>query len=293
MDDEKKTGMNGEPETGIFDEPGTYETSESGTYEAPDTGMYADPNAGFYDEPIVISDTSALNQSEPKKETKKSLSVGTIIAVAFIVLALCVAGFFGIQTLSRKGNITEQDGVQGFTLEQGKWTKFQAYYAMPILGWEHTVNYIPTAREYYFVVFSVDFKSMAVIRADKSWCDDYFSEGYAIDEEGVTVEGYVRKTDTDVTRELDSEISEFQVEFGRSFKVDTGLYIDLIATRVSIYEIIIMAIPLLCVILFLTVGRKFKDMPMNSSPAKYILVALLIGGLAYGVFVIHALEFVM
>ena len=245
------------------------------------------------EEPIVIRDASLPAPEQEKKETKKSAKIGTIFCVAFIVLALSVAGVLGIITLSRKGDMKTLDGDK-YTYESGTWTKFQVYYAMPgNLTMTHRVNYIPTAKEYYYLVLSADLSSIAVIRADKSWYDDNFTDWYANDENGVTVEGYVRKTDNEVVREMETEISSFQIEYGKSFRADTSLYVDTIATRISIYEIIIMAVPLICVILFFTVGRKYWNYCLYTKEAKYFLAVLLVGGLVYGGFVIHVLEFVM
>ena len=246
------------------------------------------------EEPIVIRDASLPAPEQEKKETKKSATIGTFIGVAFIVIALSVVGVLGIITLSRKGDMKEQDAVSGFTMEQGTWTKFQAYFARPALTVKHSVNYIPTAKEYYYVVFSADYSSMAVLRTGKSWFEDNFVEqGYSVDENGVTVEGYVRKADAELTRELTSWISSEQINVGKSFRVDTGMYVDTIATRISIYEIIIMAVPLICLILFFTLGRKFWNARLETKAGKNFLVVLIIGGLVYGGFVIHVLELVM
>ena len=268
--------------------------NETNTSDAEPADQQSEYDFLMDEEPIVITDTEVPKPEEAKRETKKSAKIGTIIGVLFIVAALCIAGVIGILTLSRKGSMKEQEPGRGFVLEQGTWTKFQAYCALPYyLTMTHTVNSIPTAKEYYFFVFSEDFSSMAVLRANKSWYDDNFTDWYSNDESGVTVEGYVRKTDPDVIREMNTQISEFQYDFGKSFRVDTGLYVDVIATKISIYEIIIMAIPLVCVLLFFTLGRRFWNARLDSKAGKIFLVVLLIVGLVYGGFVIHVLEFVL
>ena len=268
--------------------------NETNTSDAEPADQQSEYDFLMDEEPIVITDTEVPKPEEAKRETKKSAKIGTIIGVLFIVAALCIAGVIGIITLSRKGSMKEQEAGRAFALEQGTWTKFQVYCAMPYyLTMTHSVNFIPTAKEYYYLVFSEDFSSMALLRANKSWYDDNFTDWYSNDESGVTVEGYVRKTDHEVMREMNTQISKFQYDYGKSFHVNSELYVDVIAVRISIYEIIIMAIPLVCVILFFTVGRRFWNMRLDSKPAKYFLTGLLIGGLVYGGFVIHVLEFVL
>lgn len=236
------------------------------------------------DEPIVIP---AL--PEPPKKTKSS-TAGAIAGLLVMAIALAAFGFFGIRTLVRKSGMTTQDAERGFTLEAGKWTQFQAFYATDGAVYKHSVNFIPTAYEYYFYVFSKDGSSYAVVRADKKWCEKNFDEnGVAIDKNGVTVTGYVRSADYKVKEEVSRQFEEAKGIVGRSFRGSPSLFVDTIATRLSIYEVVICFLPVVVFLILFLFCRKLLTQKIDSTAGKIILGGLLIGCIVYAGFVIHVL----
>ena len=242
------------------------------------------------DNPIVITDAQAQAQEAPKEE-KKSSKVGSIIGVVIIIAGLIAIGVMGIRTLMLRGSAKTQSAEREITLEKGTWTKFQAYYGSPeCVEYKHTVNFIPTAKEHYFFVFSADLSEMALVRADKKWFDENFTENWTSkDADGVTIEGYVRKTEYKVKDEADSSVKTLVSELGKSFRIDTSLYIDLIAVKFSIYEILIMLIPIVVAGIVFALSRVGLDGSMDSTPGKIVIVVAIIGFFVYGGFVLHVL----
>lgn len=255
----------------------------------PSTSGYDDPQ--FDEEPIVITETP-VKQEEPK-EKKRSSSVGVVIAAIFFIAALGFSGVMGIRTLWLRRSMKTQKIEREIVLEKGTWTKFQAYYATEeVMTYEHSVNFIPTGKEHYFAVWSKDGAQLALLRADKSWYADNFEDGVAKNDDGVTVEGFVRKADYKVSDTLRKDVAELQMSVGRSYRVNYDLYIDAIAVRLSIYEIILMAVPLLVTILVLVFGRGLLKQRLDSTLGKRILIVFVIGMFVYGGFAIHVLSLV-
>lgn len=251
------------------------------------------------DEPIVITEEQAQAQAQetqtqaPQEEKKKSSIVGTILGILLLGGALIAVGVIGIHTLMLRKDMKTQDAEREIVLEKGTWTKFQAYYATEeVMTYEHSVNFIPTGKEHYFAVWSMDGAQLALLRADKSWYADNFEDGVAKNDDGVTVEGFVRKADYKVSDTLRKDVAELQMSVGRSYRVNYDLYIDAIAVRLSIYEIILMAVPLLVTILVLVFGRGLLKQRLDSTLGKRILIVFVIGMFVYGGFAIHVLSLV-
>lgn len=245
------------------------------------------------EEPIVITEAQVQAQEKPKEE-KKSSKAGAVFGCILLIGLLAFCGVIGIRTLLLRKDMKAQSAERAITLEKGTWTKFQARYATPeCVELKHTVNFIPTAREHFFLVFSADFSEMALVRADKSWFEENFTDEWvAKDADGVTVEGFVRKTEYKVKDEADKSVKTLVSELGRSFRIDTGLFIDLNAVKLSIYEILIMVIPILVGGLVFLFGRKSWDKPMDSGAGKVLIGVLIVGFFVYGGFVIHVLALI-
>ncbi|MBP5354311.1 MAG: hypothetical protein J6Y67_04130 [Lachnospiraceae bacterium] len=252
------------------------------------------------DEPIVITEEQAQAQAQetqtqaPQEEKKKSSIVGTILGILLLGGALIAVGVIGIHTLMLRKDMKTQDAEREIVLEKGTWTKFQAYYATPeAVEYKHSVNFIPTAKEHFFLVFSKDLSEMALVRADKDWFDDNFTEDYweAKDPGGVTVEGYVRSTDYDVKTEANKAVKSIVSNVGKSFKIDYELFIDLIARKLSIYQILLMMIPIVAGGIIFVVRRVLSESRLDSSTGKVLLGVMIAGFFAYGIFAIHVIEF--
>lgn len=263
-----------------------------GTPEKRENEGFSQYNELGGEDPIVITEAQTQAKEEPKEE-KLSSKIGTVLGILLIFGALIAIGFFGIRTLMLRGSGKTQAADREIVLEKGTWTKFQAYYASPeCVEYKHTVNFIPTAKEHFFFVFSADLSEMALVRADKSWFEDNFTEEWVTkDPDGVTIEGYVRKTDHDVESKAGESLQTLTSELVMRFRIDKSLFIDLLAVKLSVYEILIAVIPLLAGVIYFALKRIFGDDDTDSATGKVLLVVMIIGLFVYGGFAIHVIEF--
>ena len=218
---------------------------------------------------------------------RKSSKIGPIICIALVSAVLLFCCFVGVRTLVRRANVKEQEIERDIKLEKGTWTKFQAYYATDIFTYTHRVNFVPTGNEYYFMVFSRDFSTFAVVRADKNWCEKNFDNGTAASQEGVTVEGYVRTPDDKVQSAIAGARRQMVEAAARSFSGVTDRYIDLLATRMSIYEIILGIFPIVYVLGLLFLGPKVYRLLAGKPAGKIVGGGVLILAFVYIGFAIH------
>ncbi|MCR5085799.1 MAG: hypothetical protein K6B39_00230 [Lachnospiraceae bacterium] len=243
-----------------------------------------------WDAENMTQDTESTNNSAGGKKSSK---IGPIICIALVLAALLFCSFVGVRTLIRRANVKEQKIERDIKLEKGTWTKFQAYYATDIFTFTHRVNFVPMGNEYYFMVFSRDFSTFAVVRADKNWCEENFENGTAASQEGVTVEGYVRTPDEKVQSAIAGARRQMVEAAARSFAGETDRYIDLLATRISIYEIIIGIFPIVYVLGLLFLGPKVYRLLAGKPAGKIVGGGVLILALVYIGFAIHVYMMVM
>ena len=197
------------------------------------------------------------------------------------------ASFFGIRTLLRKNNTIKQAADQKVELEKGQWMEIPVCYAKYFGEIKHSVNFIPTAYEYYYIAVTMDESGYVLFRADKDWLDGRFdADGYALDENGVLVTGYVRKADYKVTNEAKDVV-------GLTFSGNPELFVDVLATRISVYEIILFALPILALIIFYLISKDVWDLKLDSGIGKAVVAVFTVGGIAYGCFLIHVLALVL
>lgn len=225
-------------------------------------------------------------------EGKKSSTVGAVIGLLFLVAGLVFLGYSGLTTLIRKGSPNEQIINTEISLEKGKWVRFRAHYAsQECCTYSHNLSYvIPTGKEHYFYVFSNDLSCMAVVRASKDWYDENFADNEAIDPQGVTVEGYVRNTDVKVTRELQTQASQWRTALKQNISFDTDHYIDLLATRYGIFEVILAFLPVLAGIICAILWRlDVLSKPAQSTAGKVFFAILFILIFVYGGLLIHTI----
>ena len=220
----------------------------------------------------------------------------TGIAITFLGGLLAVCTYFGVRTLVRKQNPEELSVSKATTLEKGKWVTFRAYYALESAHTiKHTINgVIPTGTEYYYMIFTEDFGRIMIIRADEKWYDRNFdSEGVAKDENGCLVTGYVRGTPGEIDRSIALYRSKLQESYKITIALQSSLYVDTIAVKVSILQILVGVIPFLLGIIFI-VGIKsgILNTSLDSRAGKIIVTLLIIFIFAYGGLTIHFLSLV-
>ena len=235
-----------------------------------------------------------------EEKPKKSGTVGAVLGVLVIIVVLGVLGYFGVSTLVKKSDLTEQKEGTKFSLEKGTWTSFRAKYS---LSWgeattfKHTVNFIPTAYEHYFLVADKELKNYVLVRADKDWYDKNFTEGVANDSGGLLVEGYVRGADVKVRDDIAGRISNMRTELLREYGVTlsgtASEYVDTIATRISIYQIILFVLPIIGIILFWLISRGKLGVRVDSTFGKIFFGAATVFFIAYACFAIHVVSMMM
>ena len=215
--------------------------------------------------------------------------ISSIIAVV-LLLGLCgCAVFFGARTVLRRSDaVNPKDGWK-IAEEKGSWITGKAVGATDeVYLVKHTMCYvIPTAKEHYYFAELTDASGnpyLVTIRADKSWYRKNFDEnGYAKNEDGVTVTGYVRtisgKFRTDIQRQASG--------WGVSQFVPT-VYVDLLAFRHGIFLIIIGAFPLLLALVIFIFSRIGSlENGFNSTPGKVFFSVFLVVFLAYLGLLVH------
>ncbi len=154
-------------------------------------------------------------QNDEQKPEKKPSKVGMVLGIMFLLALVLIVGYFGVITLVRKSDVRAQTEGDKYKYQNGEWTSFQAYYSLTwgeTTTYRHTISMIPTAYEHYFLVADKDLINYVLVRADKNWYEKNFEEGVAIDPEGVTVTGYVRRTDSEVANDVSDRVKTLTAE---------------------------------------------------------------------------------
>lgn len=89
------------------------------------------------------------------------------------------------------------------------------------LSIDHSINFIPTGTEYYYLIFNDDYTKCITIRAKNKWDAVLDHNGYS--EEGIQIKGRLVELDHDVKQQLGSLYSFFQ-ELGVT--ANSAYYID-------------------------------------------------------------------
>jgi hypothetical protein len=232
-----------------------------------------------------------------EEKPKKSGTVGAVLGILFLVGLLGLLGYFGVSTLAKKSDLKPQPEKDIYYLEKGTWTSFRAKYS---LSWgetttfKHSVNFIPTAYEHYFLVADASLTNYVLVRADKNWYEKNFTQGVANDPDGLLVEGYVRGSDSKVRDDIDERIRNMRNEMLSTYGVIlTGVskvYVDTIATRFSIYEIFLCVAPLIGGFVFWLISRGKLGLKVDSKFGKVFFGALTVVALAYLCFAVHVIS---
>ncbi len=235
-------------------------------------------------EPVTIQ---APPEEPPKKSSKASVIISFVLIGALLIGSIVI----GATTLSKKSKATEQNIAKSIETESGTWTQFRAYYATAeIVEYSHKYFYvIPVATEHFFLVASNDGSHYAVIRADKNWYEKNFTDGVANDPDGYLVEGYVRKTELKVRDKINEEINDYKKLYYTKFDGNANYFIDLLAKRISIYEIIIGLIPIVAGLFMITAGRRLLKLELGSDAGKKVGTVGVIFFLVYACFALHVI----
>lgn len=165
--------------------------------------------------------------------------------------------------------------------KKSKFVQGEVYYCDgPIYYMSHTVNGIPVAKQYFYVVY--DHEDRAILLCDrKNYYKKFNDEGF--NQNGVTIRGKARKIDSDMREDmvdLKKQIGEMYDVTG--FGDDDILYIDNTGVFESFLRIVSMGmivIPIIAMILFAG-AMQLKDLPQGKKAVGTILILIMLGGLA-------------
>ena len=170
-----------------------------------------------------------------KKENSKLLTaLGLILLVAFIgfyvvTAVLDLIGSFKIKDLGSDFNKSD--------FKKGDYVSAEAHYGSSlILTMKHSVNFIPTGKEYYYLILNDSTDTAIYVRANKKF-GDQFTDG--INYDGVKLSGKVRYMKSKVRNELSSQISELK-SAGMGVPIITSdvLYIDAVTKTQAILRLV-------------------------------------------------------
>ena len=136
-------------------------------------------------------------------------------------------------------------------------------------------------------------ESFADVESVKAVSDVYAPVSGAASQEGVTVEGYVRTPEEKVQSAIAGARRQMVEAAARSFSGETDRYIDLLATRISLYEIIIGIFPIVYVLGLLFLGPKVYRLLAGKLAGKIVGGGVLILAFVYIGFVIHVYMMIM
>ena len=194
-----------------------------------------------------------------------------IVVVAICLLFLVVTGAV---SLLKNGSVSPEAAQQGDVCE------FTATFADEALEMKHTVNFIPTGREHYYLAVSEDGLVRFLVRAKPSWIDKHFgSSGFA--EGGVTIKGRVVRVDYEMIK----EINELNIQLLKndivtsSGTLNTNFYIDARYKEFGLLRILC-GVGLIVVGVLVFFGIRSGVLPNNKG------IALVVGLVSLGVAVL-------
>ncbi|MBR2283700.1 MAG: hypothetical protein IJ874_04675 [Ruminococcus sp.] len=177
-------------------------------------------------------------------------------AVSYIFLiAMAVWGIlFGILGLVRQPQSIDDSFKNSFE----KYTVVEGYAEYGsnsyFIEYTHSINFIPAAKEYYYLIFSDDMNSAVSVRAPKSF-GKKFDENFEANEL-VRIKGKVRKLPTKVAPSVKQLMNEFAAS---GIFVESENYVDLLSTRLYVIQIIIGAGNIIALLFLLSYGKYRKN----------------------------------
>lgn len=195
----------------------------------------------------------------------------------FVVLAICLLFLIisGAVSLLKNGSASPETAGQGDVCE------FTAQYAGEILEMKHSVNFIPTGKEHYYLVVSDGGVVRYLVRAKPSWIEKRFdSNGLAING-GVAMKGNVVRTEYEMIKEINElNVKLIQNELITAGEtLSTSYYIDLRYREFGLLRIIC-GVGLIGIGVLVFFGIQSDMLPNNKG------IALIVGLVSLGVAVL-------
>ena len=199
-----------------------------------------------------------------------------VIAIIFCLLMLLGMMVYSIIQICAVGDKVTLDSFFEGSFEKGQYVEGTVINAASeYASISHTVSFIPTGKEHFYIIFNEDYTKCAVVRADKDWDENF--RGVV---DGVEISGMVRKLDYEVQRMFSTDVASLSAEGVSAVTVE--YYIDCLSLRYSIMSLAASLIAVLCgVVMYL---NRHKD--VKSPVAAVALVVLF----ADCVFAMHVLS---
>lgn len=127
------------------------------------------------------------------------------MVLSVIIMALCMIFFIGtgVAALAKSGSVSPDSAQKGDVCE------FTAVYAFKAFEVENSVNFIPTGKEHYYLMYTKDDAVRYLVRAKPSWIKKRFDENGLAVGLGQKIKGLVAPFDYEIkddVRELNAAI---------------------------------------------------------------------------------------
>ena len=194
--------------------------------------------------------------------------------VVFFVICMLFLIVTGAMSLLKNGSVSPE------AAERGDVCEFTALYAGEILEMKHSINFIPTGKEHYYLAVSEDGVVRLLVRAKPSWIDKHFGDsGFA--EDGVTIKGRIVRTEYEMIKEI-NEINIRLMQNGlieSNEAISTNYYIDARYKEFGLLRILC-GVGIIVVAVLIFFGGRSGMLPNNKG------VALIVGLISLGVAVL-------
>lgn len=198
----------------------------------------------------------------------------TGFGIVFAVICLLFLIVTGAVSLLKNGSVSPEAAGRGDVCA------FTAVYAGEVLEMKHSVNFIPTGREHYYLAVSEDGLVRFLVRAKPSWIEKNFGSG-GVSVTGVTVKGRIVRTEYEMIKEI-NELNIRLLQNGTiesDEAISTNYYIDARYKEFGLLRIIC-GVGIIVVGVLVFFGVRSGMLPNNKG------IALIVGLVALGVAVL-------
>ena len=191
---------------------------------------------------------------------KYKKSLGSIILLIFLAGLVVYCLISGIAELTKP--VRSLEASLG-SLEKGECVEGVADCGtdFPILTMTHTINFIPTLKEYYYMVGDGEY--FAIVRAGKDF-GDTFDPDTNENLRDTKIKGIVRSLDGEARIKIDQHLSSS----GLSEYTNSMYYIDTYGQRIAVIKVIVAALSFVLTFMIVKMLRKKKESEFDDLSSK-------------------------
>lgn len=196
--------------------------------------------------------------------------------VKYILSILLFAGIVvwfawtGVAPLFAKMNTSSMEQMFQGTVDKGEYVDGKVLFGSDeFVEVSHSVNFIPTGKEHFFLVFNEEMTKCVVVRGDKNWSEQFDEDGFS--SSGVQVQGAVKDMDWELEKELNEMLQSFAAE-GITITA-SSCYVDCLSDRYAYLTIAAIAVALAVAVGFFLLLKKGSQ---QSVLAKVLVVLMLV-----------------